>query len=375
MEREAVAKLKAIFLEANDLQGAQRARYLDKVCAEDSELRAQVEQLLDQDSSTTSRLLPSSQPEPIARGLIADGTVLSGRFKIREFVGCGGMGEVYSAEDLELGGTVALKTVKSRFALDERRFLREIQISRQVTHPNICRVFDVGHHETSGGNRLTFLTMELLEGETLKDHLKQHGRIAPSQAIQYANQLAAGLHALHEKGVVHRDLKPGNVMLAAESLQRMVIMDFGLARAFEGLSDATELTQTGLVLGTPGYMAPEQLEGKPATAATDIYCLGVLLYEMVSGTRLSMAGALVAGKTGLPAEWEECILACLERDPARRPASAMIAVEPLTVTREMIRQQQPAARKVPKLALVAAGVALASGGLWFGPLLLRLLPP
>ena len=218
-----------------------------------------------------------------AEELVAD------RWRIIRLIDRGGMGEVYEAEDLELGERVALKTVRPLLAgrlQAIERFKRETALARKVTHPNVCRIFDIGVHRRPGGADLFFLTMELLTGETLAQRLRRDGRLSETEALPLARQLGAALEAAHAAGVVHRDLKSSNVLLVqGESGPRAVVTDFGLACSGplgEGIETA-ESENTPLV-GTPDYMAPEQVEGGPVTAAADLFALGVVLYEIVTGT-------------------------------------------------------------------------------------------
>src|SRR5688500_10474744 len=202
------------------------------------------------------------------------------------------MGELYEAYDLELNEQVALKTIRPEIAANERmtqRFRREVQLARRVTHPNICRIFDLFQHRPPAGPAVDFITMELLEGETLADRLKRAGRFTPDEALPIISQLASALGAAHAVGVVHRDLKTSNVMLLpgdGRAAPRAVITDFGIAHrlaatAVEGATTAFR----GEVLGTPDYMAPEQIEGARITPATDVYSFGVVMYEMLTGVR------------------------------------------------------------------------------------------
>jgi len=238
------------------------------------------------------------------------------------------MGEVYRAEDLKLSQVVALKFVPATLASDGAalaRFHREVRVARQVSHPNVCRVFDIG--ETGGQ---VFLSMEYVDGEDLASLLRRIGRLPPDKAVEIARQLCAGLAAAHEYGVLHRDLKPSNVMIDGRGKAR--ITDFGLA----GL--AGEFRADELRAGTPAYMAPEQLEGKEVTVRSDIYSLGLVLYELFTGKRAFEAATILERKPFLeqttptsPSSHikdldplvERVILRCLEKDPRKRPASAL----------------------------------------------------
>ena len=224
--------------------------------------------------------------------------VVAGRFEIVRFIGHGGMGAVYEADDRELGERVALKTIRAEIAEDaptREQFKHEIQLARRVTHPNVCRVFDVFRHRPSddagspsSGADVTFVTMELLQGETLSERLRRIGRFTTVEALPIIEQLAAGLTAAHQAGVLHCDFKSGNVMLVpgAGGEVRAVVTDFGLARlrpVSDGETHSASLPVSGA--GTPAYMAPEQVEGYTPTAASDQYALGVVMYEMVTGVR------------------------------------------------------------------------------------------
>ncbi|MBY0506709.1 MAG: serine/threonine-protein kinase [Bryobacteraceae bacterium] len=306
--------VKEIFSAAAELPASEQRAYVIHACGGDLELQASVERLLAQAGPTASLgILPGP------RHTFSPGDLVTPRFRIRRFVGAGGMGEVYEADDLELGGSIALKTLRPSLNDDKQflgRFRREVQLARQVTHANICRIFDVGH---DAGH--TFLTMEFLDGETLGSYLRREGRLPVELAGRLMRQMAAGLAALHERGIIHRDLKPGNVMIAQSSSgPRAVISDFGLARAMEHSADSTNVTVAGHVLGTPDYMAPEQFQGEPASAASDIYALGLMMHEMVTGQRINAGSRFPL--PDVPPDWERLILRCIDRDPARRPASA-----------------------------------------------------
>jgi thioredoxin-like negative regulator of GroEL/tRNA A-37 threonylcarbamoyl transferase component Bud32 len=278
------------------------------------------------------------------------GRVYADRFRIERFLGSGAYGEVFEAHDQHLDQRVAIKLLRADLDRDRallERFRREVRTARQVSHPNVCRVHDLFEHREASNDGdprvIQLLSMELLTGETLADRIGRLGPLRDEVLPLVARQLAAGLDAAHAAGVLHRDFKSGNVLIVASSRGlRAVITDFGLARgALDGLDRGT-LTEAGTVLGSPAYMAPEQVRGEATTAASDLYSFGVVLYEMVSGelpfrgesplqtalVRLHQAptppSQLVSG---IEPAWEEAILACLELDPAKRPRSAAEAVE------------------------------------------------
>ena len=270
--------------------------------------------------------LPSS--DALDGAQFIPGTMLAGRYRIVGLLGRGGMGEVYRAEDLTLGQAVALKFLPQEVthrADRLARFHQEVRLARQVSHPNVCRVHDIG--ETGGQH---FLSMEYIDGEDLASLLRRIGRLPSDKALELARQLCAGLAAAHDRGVLHRDLKPANVLIDGRGRAR--IADFGLADFADQRRDAHEIA------GTPGYMAPEQQEGREVTTRTDVYALGLVLYEMFTGKRaLAIDGALPGGRAqngappGSPSAHvpdldpaiDRVIDRCLERDPARRPPSAI----------------------------------------------------
>jgi eukaryotic-like serine/threonine-protein kinase len=275
---------------------------------------------------------PGSRPGWLSSGssasheAIPPGALLGERYRILGLAGRGGMGEVYRAEDLRLGQSVALKFLPSAVAHDPQRlaqFHHEVRIARQVSHRNVCRVYDIG--EDHGR---VFLTMELVDGEDLASLLKRVGRFPEERATEIARQICAGLNAAHEQGVLHRDLKPANVMLDADG--RVRITDFGLAGIAGSFTDIRS--------GTPAYMAPEQLAGKEVTERSDIFALGLVLYEIFTGKRAFDAATLAdllrmhdegarltkgSGTRDLDPAVERVILRCLAREPSARPASAI----------------------------------------------------
>src|SRR6266705_5311408 len=274
------------------------------------------------DTPSSSR--PSSSS---VHGRFEPGARLGTRYRVVGLLGRGGMGEVYRADDLELNQSVALKFLPekmARNAADLARLRQEVRIARQIAHPNVCRTYDIA--EADGQ---VFVVMEYVDGEDLASVLRRLGRPTPDKALEIARQLCLGLGAAHENGVLHRDLKPANIMIDGRG--RVRITDFGLA------GTAEELAAEGGAAGTPGYMAPELLRGGAASAQSDIFALGLVLYELFTGKRATdvtprpdssrpdsdstprTPSSLVAGVD--PAV-ERVILRCLERDPARRPRSA-----------------------------------------------------
>ncbi len=272
---------------------------------------------------------PATTPRRASDARFVAGTVLAGRYRIVTLLGRGGMGEVYQADDLKLDHPVALKFLPDTLALDSQaltRFHAEVRIARQVSHPNVCRVFDIG--DVDG---LQFLTMEFIDGEDLASLLRRIKRLPPDKAVEVARQLCAGLAAAHDAGVIHRDLKPANVMIDERGRTR--ITDFGVAAV------ARDVRGGDAIAGTPSYMAPEQLKGRDASIRSDVYSLGLVLYEIFTGRRAidakTLAEAVLHHSTEspitTPSSWvpdldpvvERAILRCLERDPDARPASAI----------------------------------------------------
>ena len=273
---------------------------------------------------------PTAAPPPSTSGThgrFDPGTRLGTRYRIVALLGRGGMGEVYRADDLELGQSVALKFLPAGVATQPAelaRFRGEVRVARQIAHPNVCRVYDIG--EADGH---VFLSMEYIDGEDLASVLRRMGRPTPDKAIEIARQICLGLAAAHEAGMLHRDLKPANVMIDGRGRAR--ITDFGLA----GLVD--ELSRGGEMAGTPAYMAPEQLSGGHVSVRSDIYSLALVLYELFTGKRAFQAGSIAelqrmheSGSVTTPSDFardidpavERVILHCLERDPEARPPSA-----------------------------------------------------
>jgi serine/threonine-protein kinase len=261
-------------------------------------------------------------------GRFVPGTLLGGRYRILTLLGRGGMGEVYRATDLTLGQSVALKFLPEEASRNQRlleRFHGEVRVARLVSHPNVCRVYDIGEIEG-----MPFISMEYVDGEDLASLLTRIGRLPADKAVETARKLCAGLAAAHDRGVIHRDLKPQNIMMNKRG--EVVIMDFGLAAIADELNGAEARN------GTPAYMSPEQLKGTGVTNRSDVYALGLVLYELFTGKKPYDASTLqqlmdmqesahLTSMTSVAADIdpavEKVIRRCLDPDPARRPSSAI----------------------------------------------------
>src|ERR1051325_4479729 len=293
-------KVDELFEAALEREPNSRAAFLDQACGSDKELRHEVEKMLSFDHQAedfiktdvfdfAARLI--TQPHEIAkRSFTSDsiddarfvpGDILSERYRIVGLLGRGGMGEVYRADDLKLKQPVALKFLPASLNTDGAalaRFYKEVSVARQISHRHVCRVYDVAEYKGEH-----FISMEFVRGEELSSLLKRIGRLPQDKAIDVSRQLCAGLAAVHERGVLHRDLKPANIMLDEHGDVR--ITDFGIAAL------ASELNRREMS-GTPAYMSPEQLEGHELTVKSDIYSLGLVLYEVFTGKKAFEASSL-----------------------------------------------------------------------------------
>src|ERR1700733_5860286 len=353
-----------LFEVALALEPAERQAYLDQACSRDPELRRTVEELLTEDANAGSLLehppfdllgrerpphvggttitigdneAPSALPPA---GRLTPGQVLINRFVILRFIAKGGMGEVYEAEDRFLQGVhVALKTILPHIADDpalRQRFEREVLLAREVSHPNLCPIYDIFHCQGAAPDFL-FLTMKLLPGETLAARLRSTTPIPFAEGLAILKQMAAGLAAIHSAGVVHRDIKPNNIMLdGTGSNVRLYITDFGLARAHEA---EPSLSSKGLIAGTPDYMAPELYLGQTPSQATDLYAFGVVLHQVFPGQKPVVApdGGSVTihsrlNTSGLRPFCVQLIVECLNRDPKRRCQAFECALDSLHVS-------------------------------------------
>jgi len=294
------------------------------------------------------------------------------RFRIERRLGRGGMAAVYLAHDQELGRPVAVKVLETLAGEDEsrRRFLREAQLAARLTHPNIVTVYDAGEHDGS-----LYIVMEYVEGETLAERFARRGRLPPEEVVGLGRQACAGLQHAHDAGLVHRDVKPQNLLVRSDGTLK--ISDFGIARAAE----ATQITMAGTILGTAGYLAPEQASGEEASAAADVYGLAAVLYEALTGRPPVRVESLAELPTAhlrppapvrelapsVPPELERAVMGALARRPEERPASAAeladtldgTATEAPTVALRRRRRRLPRGAPERVLAVVAAVVVAA----------------
>jgi serine/threonine-protein kinase len=351
-------QVERLFQAVRELPPENRAEYLAAQGVSES-IRHEVEELLRYDAieqgglsgevadrlaatqEIMARVPPHVAPRPdsslasaIDHGRFLPGTVLARRYRIVGMLGKGGMGEVYRADDLELGQSVALKFLPQRFAQDSRsleRFRGEVRLARQVSHPNVCRVYDIAQIDDQW-----FLSMEYVDGEDLAQLLTRIGRFPADRATELARQLCLGLNAAHEQGVLHRDLKPANIMIDGRG--KLLITDFGLAEL------AADVREDDIRSGTPAYMSPEQLAGREVTARSDIYSLGIILHEIYTGKTVWQAGSMAElltqrHSTPLPTTSshdidldplvEQVIWRCLQPDPEQRPSSAISVIASL----------------------------------------------
>jgi tetratricopeptide (TPR) repeat protein len=313
---------------------------------------------------------PTRTSEDAVRRLTA-GSLLAGRYRILDLLGVGGMGMVYRAADEQLGLNVAVKVLRPDLALGGQwpeRFKQELVLARQVSHPSVVRIHDIG-----GDGELVFLTMDFVPGRSLRELLADETRLSPEKAVEIARQLALGLGAAHRAGVVHRDLKPGNVLVddsegGSDGAVRAAISDFGVARSLAGFG----MTLPGMVVGTLGYLSPEQARGEAVDGRSDLYALGILLYEMLTGelpfaaaTEAEMLAQRLTGAprnlrwpgVTVPQRLRDLVQRLLARDPARRPQSAAEVVQELDhcLAAPPARRRRIAVAAVFVLALLAVG--------------------
>ena len=369
MTAERKQRISTLYQAALELSASEQATFLAKACAQDSELLQEVTKLIAEDATILVG-------RPVATDLTADAQWTPGSqigpYQIVSRIGEGGMGAVYKARDIRLGREVALKTAHAEFS---GRFQLEARAISALNHANICTLHDIGPN---------YLVMELVEGDTLAALLK-NGRLPMDKVLRYGSQIADALTAAHSKGITHRDLKPGNVMVTKAGVK---VLDFGLAKFQEGSDpstlDAEPLTARQTILGTPAYMAPEQLEGKPCDARTDIFALGLLLYELASGRRAftgsnfaELSAAVLnsppAPIQGVSPQFEHIVERCLAKEPDDRWQTARdvkLELDHCTKALPTVPIAAPAEKKrrsllLPLAATAAAGALLAAGGFYF----------
>lgn len=367
------------FYAALDLPSSERAAFLRDLETVDPRIADDVRRLLAADQNNDSFL---QNPVWVANpGVfhsddwsIATGAVLVGRFEVLRPLGRGGFGEVYEAFDRWLDIKVALKTLRPQESAGPaalERLKKELKAATQIQHINVCRLIDLFVPPAQEAGPV-FFSMELLLGETLAERIKR-GTLPEAEAAGIVHQLINGLAAAHAKGIVHRDLKPGNIMLLPEGDSfRAVIMDFGLAREAKALGETLE--SQSAVAGTPPYIAPEQLLGKPASAQSDIHALGAVMFEMVTGRQpfegespFAIAAARLNGDAPSPRQhvkdldprWDAAILACLERDPERRPPSVFEILSFLETGHRRWSRRTILAAAAGGLTAAGAGIAFA----------------
>lgn len=408
MDRDRWERVKTIFHAAAELPVGERHGFIVAACDGDYEVESEVVRLLRADQQAGSCIETPLVSYGSASPILQPGDVLCRRFRIVREVGEGGMGHVFEAWDTDLNGRIALKAIR-REIVDHpdalKRFLQEARLSREITHPNVCRTFDIERdtrvvdpiRQTS--QEVVFLTMEFLEGETLATKLARTGALSLDEARMIAGQIADGLSCAHAKGIVHRDIKPANIMLVAPAEDtsekvvtpahpRVVITDFGLARLDPLVrgSDLSALSHSAFPVGTLGYMAPEQLKGATISVATDVYSFGLVLFEMVTGQRAFPSDNLLSGlgqrlggsplypkrfSSGFPAPWRRAIEGCLRTTPSERYQRASDVVAALGGNRialpAHVRRRSAAqalfSRPLFVLAILIVIVALSFGGM------------
>ncbi len=305
MKPERWKQIEKLYDTASKLEESGRAAFLDLACGGDEELRRDLASLLASDAQAGS-FLARTAAEVMARSIAAEivpspiGRQI-GHYQVQSLLGAGGMGEIYLAEDTQLGRKVAIKLLPVKFTADSsrvRRFAQEARAASALNHPNIITIHEIGEASTENG-ATHYIVTEYVEGETLRQRMlrARQQRIEASEGIDIALQIAAALSAAHEAGIMHRDIKPENVMMRRDGIVK--VLDFGLAKLTEPSSPVIDTqastrvrysTEAGVVMGTPRYMSPEQTRGEKVDARTDIFSLGVMLYEMVTG-RAPFAGA------------------------------------------------------------------------------------
>jgi len=343
-------RLKPFFGAAMQQPEEQRARYIDEVCGDDLELRDALIRLVRANDESISRgdgpIVDFHNLFSPAKPAFPEGELVSNQFHIVRLIGSGGMGDVYEAIDLELGHRIALKTIRPEIACNPRtlaHFKKEVLLAQRISGPHVCRIHAF-HPPTDSARRTAFLTMEFLEGITLTDKIRESGPLPWREVKTIALEICEGLRVMHAAGIIHRDLKSRNVMLAnRKGTVQAVVMDFGLAHEVTTPTSetATDASAVHGVAGTIDYMAPEQFAGDPLTPAADIFALGVVMYELATGRHPFPSGTILQAairrgqrppapsstQKGLPHRCDEIICRCLEFDPKKRYGSVKIVAE------------------------------------------------
>jgi hypothetical protein len=319
-----------------------------------------------------------STPVPLT---LAVGDVIANRYEVLRFIACGGMGEVYEVNDTSLNEVVALKTLVLTSLNDEdavARLRREVRLARKVTHPNVCRILEFGeyHPFKHPEETVPFLTMEFLHGETLAERLARQKRLPSNDVARFLAQMLAGLGAVHAAGIVHRDIKPQNVFILPGPPERIVVMDFGLART---LSTTASAITGSRVVGTADYMAPEQVRGRPPHRSFDIYAIGIVVFEMLTGQKPFPSGtpALAirdplrkspprpsAVLPSLDPSWDKLVARCLAFEPDQRFSRVEDVM--LVLREQILRMRRTSRRPYGRWATDAFAVLGLGTGLGFG---------
>ena len=380
MPSELYQRLKPLYDAALDAPKQQRAQFVDEACRDQPELRGHLEALLAAHDESTGPLDDSPVSlrnfSPSRHRTLADGEDVLGRFKIVRILGVGGMGEVYEAEDRLLRGVhVALKTILPDGAGDpelQRRFEREVLLAREVTHPNLCPIHEIFHCDDPPPGYL-FLTMKLLPGQTLAARLQQPPDLTNEEGLAILHQASLGIAAIHAAGIIHRDIKPTNIMVDGSGAGlRLWITDFGLAHAYE--TEST-VSSTGMVAGTRGYIAPELFLGHPPSQASDLFAIGVVLHEVFAGEKptpvpgthsYTVSPRLATRK--VPALGVRLITECLQNDLQRRCAAfarTLEVIEPKLAHNYYARQKTEPWSRRRFVGAAAAGICAIAGAAWW----------
>ncbi len=392
MTPERWQRLKPLYNAALDLSQGDRDDFVERTCAAEPELAAELRALIaadvDSDHAFASPLGDLLQSLAAPPATLPTGTLLAGRFRLVRHIGSGGMGDVYEALDEQMEGSrIALKTIRPSLAENAvalARFKDEVRLARKISGPNVCRIHELYQTPLDREAHCSaFLTMELLEGITLHDRISGGTAMAPKEIERLFEQLCTGLGCIHQAGIVHGDLKPRNVMLVPQGGgDRVVVTDFGLARGAVHATSDTRISAAGPIAGTPSYMAPEQFEGREVGPSTDIYALGLILYEMATGVEPFAAHTPLAAairrsrppanasslRTDLPPAWDSVITRCLCYDAGQRFGSTdevLLALRhPGQVAVRVGRRRRVLVPTSALLASALAFVLLACSALW-----------